>query len=43
MGRKSALNELEKGKILAFKVQGLFVRVFDKQLKRSPGVMGNFV
>ena len=43
MGRKSALNELEKGKIVAFKDQGFSARAIAKKLKRSPGVIMNFL
>ena len=43
MGRKSVLNELEKGKIVDFKDQGLSSRAIAKQLKRSPGVILNFL
>ena len=32
MGRKSALNELEKGKIVAFKDQGFSARAIAKKL-----------
>ena len=39
MGRKSTLNELEKGKIEAYKDQGLSARIIAKKLKRSSGVI----
>ena len=43
MGRKSALNELEKGIIVTFKDQGLSTRAIVKKLKRSSGVISNFL
>ena len=43
MGRQSAFNELEKGKIVAFKDQGLLARAIAKNLERSPGAILNFL
>ena len=43
MVRKSALEKLEKGKIVAFKDQGLSARGITKKFIRSSGVILNFL
>ncbi|PSN37581.1 hypothetical protein C0J52_15965 [Blattella germanica] len=43
MGRKPPLSDVEKGKVLAYKDQGLSSREIARRIERSPWVVNNFL